>query len=125
MVPEKKKKILVVDDEPELRELLKEYLSERGFSIKTAADGKDALNVLDKNRVDVIVLDVVMPNMDGFAFLKKFKSSPKSSGVPVIMLTCKNENESVEKGIELQADFYLPKPVDLDNLRNFIEMVLD
>lgn len=118
-----KKRILVVDDDTEVCEELCGYFRKNGFYASTAANGQEAMELLKDGDADVIILDVNMPIMDGFEFLKRVKSSPRYSRIPVIMLTAKAEPKNVEKGIELKADFYLPKPFTTDNLMEFVNFV--
>jgi len=118
------KKVLIVDDEPEICGLVSDYLKKRRFKTYEAYDGAQALSVIEKIRPDLIILDILMPVMGGFELLKKIKSEPAYSSIPVIILTIKSEAEDLDKGILLNADFYLPKPVKLENLMNFVNLVL-
>ena len=119
-----KKTILIVDDEEEACGMICSYLRRRGFDARAAYTGKEALEVLKKTIPHLIILDVIMPVMDGFEFLRHLKFESNYSEIPVIMLTAKTEPANIEKGISLQADFYLPKPFEFDNLMNFINLVL-
>jgi len=121
----KSKTILAVDDERQIRSMLSQYLTQQGFRVELASNGRDASRCLKRINPDLIILDVVMPLMDGFKFLQYLKSSVKYSRIPVIMLTDKSEPKNVEKGISFAADFYLPKPCTLDNLLNFIRLSLE
>jgi len=119
------KKVLIVDDEPEICEVVSDYLlKRRRFKIYEAYDGAQALGVIEKVKPDLIILDILMPVMDGFELLKRLKGEPAYSKIPVIILTIKSEAENLDKGITLNADFYLPKPVKLENLMNFVNLVL-
>lgn len=118
------KNILVVDDEPEICSLLYDFLSRKGFEVGVACNGQDALDKVAKTKPDLITLDVIMPVMDGFEFLKYLKSKNDYSGIPVIMLTAKKGSKDIDRGISLKADFYLPKPFTFDNLMSFITLVL-
>ncbi len=115
-----KKKILIVDDEPDMRELLTMYLTGRGFLVNEAGDGVDGLESVKKARPDLVILDVMMPRMDGFQLLKVLKSDPEYSKMPVIMLTAKNDVDSTAMGEKLHADHYLTKPFDVSILIQFI-----
>jgi DNA-binding response OmpR family regulator len=115
--------ILVVDDEPEICKLLSSFLKAKKFSVNVAANGRQALEELKKNKPDLIILDVKMPEMGGFELLKRLKSNPLYSTIPVIMLTVQSESRHVDKGVCLGADFYLPKPFSLDNLMMYIECI--
>ncbi|RJP46361.1 MAG: response regulator [Desulfobacteraceae bacterium] len=107
-------RLMVVDDEEKVRKYLSRLLKNRGFQVETAADGATALTMIKENDFDVVLLDVLMPGMDGIAVLKEIKKLKPLT--EVIMLT---GNASVETGIEgmrLGAFDYLLKPVDLENL---------
>lgn len=120
------KKILIVDDEMETRKLIAAYLAKREkYETHEAANGIEALEFLTTITPDLIILDVVMPFMDGFQLLKKLKEGSRYSSIPVIMLTAKSSLSYLDRGITLGADFYLPKPFELDNLINFITLTLD
>lgn len=119
-----KKRILIVDDEAEVRSLISTYLKQRNFIIDETENGKEAQEAIKKSKPDLIILDVLMPVMDGFTFLEKLKNNPDYADIPVIMLTVKSESENLGKGILLKADFYLPKPFKLENLMNFIKLLL-
>lgn len=120
-----KKRILVVDDEIHIRNLLGTYLQKRGFDVKDAGNGREALPMLSTARPDLIILDVLMPLMDGFEFLRELRAATEHAGIPVIILSARSEERYVEKAIALQTDFYLPKPIELDELLKFITMVLN
>ncbi len=119
-----RKKVLIVDDEKDLCDILSLHFDMREWETIQAHNGKDALEVLKKNKPDLIILDVLMPKMDGFELLKAIKSSDSYASIPVIMLTAKGEPENLDKGISLGAEFYLPKPFQIDNLFNFIDLTL-
>jgi two-component system alkaline phosphatase synthesis response regulator PhoP len=101
------KTILVVDDEERLVSLLEAYLSQAGFRVITAGDGAQALQVAERQPPDLIVLDVMMPEMDGYEFMRLYR---RERDVPIILLTAKVEPEDRIVGLELGADDYLTKP---------------
>lgn len=113
--------ILVVDDEARLRALLEAYLKDRGYAVATAADGIEALQVAARVRPDLIVLDIMMPRMDGIRFLKSYRRSP---GTPVIVLTARIEETDTVLGLELGADDYVTKPFSPRELEARIRSVL-
>lgn len=115
------KTILVVDDEVRLRALLEAYLKGRGYTVATAADGIEALQVAARVRPDLIVLDIMMPRMDGIDFLKSYR---RSSGAPVIILTARVEETDTVLGLELGADDYVTKPFSPRELEARIRAVL-
>jgi len=120
-----KKRILIVDDEEDILRLLSDFLTEKGFIVDTASDGKEALKQVASRKPDLITLDEVMPVMDGFEFLKALRSKKAYSAIPVIMLTFRSKDKDLETGISLGADFYLPKPFSFENLMDFIKLVLE
>lgn len=99
--------LLVIDDDPDLADLLAEYLGGRGYAVETAADGPAGLARLRGAGIDLVVLDVMMPGMDGFEVLREIR---KASQLPVIMLTARGEDMDRIVGLELGADDYLSKP---------------
>jgi len=113
--------ILAVDDNANTRQLLTDYLSEREFKVITANDGRDALAALAQNMPDLILLDVMMPTMDGYQFIGRVR---RNSNVPVIMVTAKRHEEDVIRGFELGADDYIIKPYRMRELLMRIRAVL-
>lgn len=107
------KTILVVDDKANLRDMLKDYLGEQGYRVVTAENGQDALFVSRYEKPDLVLLDVMMPRMDGYAFLPAFR---RDSNAPVILLTAKLEEEDKVMGLELGADDYVTKPFGMREL---------
>ncbi|MBX9928795.1 MAG: protein kinase [Gemmatimonadaceae bacterium] len=105
-------RILVVDDVEDNRAVLSRRLSREGYEVMTAADGERALALLDGEAVDLVLLDVLMPGMDGYEVLARLKGSPKTRGVPVIMISALDDMASVVRCIEHGAEDYLPKPFD-------------
>jgi DNA-binding response OmpR family regulator len=121
MPPDKQRTILIVDDEPNLRHAVKLYLDEEGYTTFTANDGIDAIDKARERLPDLIVMDVMMPRMDGFETLKRLR---QFSNVPIIMLTVKGEESDKVKGLQLGADDYVPKPFSQRELLSRIEAVL-
>jgi DNA-binding response OmpR family regulator len=101
------KKIMVVDDEPRLVSLVEAYLSQEGFRVISAGDGRQALFLARQEKPDLIVLDVMMPEMDGYEFMRLHR---KEQETPIILLTAKVEEEDKVLGLELGADDYVTKP---------------
>lgn len=101
------KTILVIDDDPKLAALLKEYLGSRNFIVEVAEDGIAGLEILKQGGFDAVVLDVMMPKMDGFEVLQEIR---KKYSLPVIMLTARGDDMDRIIGLEMGADDYLPKP---------------
>jgi DNA-binding response OmpR family regulator len=105
--------ILVVDDKENLRVMLKDYLSAQGYRVVTADNGQDALFVSRYEKPDLVLLDVMMPKLDGYAFLPAFR---RESNAPVILLTAKLEEQDKVMGLELGADDYVTKPFGMREL---------
>lgn len=105
--------ILVVDDKANLRLMLKDYLSAQGYRVVTAENGQDALFVSRYEKPDLVLLDVMMPKMDGLTFMPAFR---RESNVPVILLTAKVEETDKVLGLELGADDYVTKPFSMREL---------
>ncbi|MGE5140638.1 MAG: response regulator transcription factor [Rudaea sp.] len=105
--------ILVVDDKLNVRQMLEDYLTGQGFRVVTAADGQDALFVARYEKPDLVLLDIMMPRMDGYRFLPAFR---RESSAPVILLTARLEESDKVQGLELGADDYVTKPFGLREL---------
>jgi len=106
------KKILVVDDSPTQLKLTTAALQGQEYEIVTAMDGEEAMQKVQSDKPDLVVLDVVMPKMDGFQVCRKMKASPEMQHIPVIILTSKNQKADEFWGKKQGADFYLTKPFD-------------
>jgi adenylate cyclase len=104
--------ILVVDDDPVTRSMLSRSLEQRGHRVTTSKDGDDALDLVRAEGFDVILLDVLMPGLDGYQVLEQLKADPKLRHIPVVMVTSVDDIESAVRCIELGADDYLSKPID-------------
>jgi class 3 adenylate cyclase len=104
--------ILVVDDDPVTRSMLRRSLEQNGHEIITAENGAQALDLVRSERPDVVLLDVIMPDLDGYEVLERLKADPKLRFTPVIMVTGVDEVDSAVRCIELGADDYLSKPID-------------
>ncbi|MDB1125025.1 response regulator transcription factor [Vibrio algarum] len=113
--------ILVVDDKLNVQTLLTEVLTSKGFQVLCASNGRDALLVLKKYTPDLILLDVMMPQMDGYQFITEHRNS---SDLPVIMITAKQHEQDIVKGFELGADDYICKPFKMSELLARIQAVL-
>lgn len=104
------KRILVVDDDRNLRKIIQTNLELAGYDVSTAANGEEALGMLDSMQPDLIVLDVMMPIMDGYEVARRVRRHPSNTHVPIIMLTAKSEVEDKLAGFEAGADDYITKP---------------
>jgi len=117
------KKILIVDDEPNIRRLLQYNLGEN-FEVVSASNGEEALAELQKQRPDLIVTDVSMPNLDGFDFLKKVRSNDLLKHIPVIFLSARGQSMDKIKGLKMGADDYITKPFNPEELEIRINSLL-
>jgi len=115
------KKILVVDDKPELRTLLKSYLTQEGFEVAAASNGQEALYVARYEKPDLIILDLMMPEMSGYDFIRSYS---RESDTPIIILTAKLEENDKVLGLELGADDYVTKPFSPRELAARVRAVL-
>ncbi|MCK4897265.1 MAG: response regulator transcription factor [Anaerolineales bacterium] len=115
------KKILVVDDKKELRTLLKQYLSQEGFEVVSAGDGREALFIARQEKPDLIILDLMMPEMGGYEFMRTYN---REVDTPTIILTAKLEESDKVLGLELGADDYVTKPFSMNELTARIRAVL-
>ncbi len=115
------RKILVVDDTRNVQLMLQEFLLNQNFSVSLASDGKEAMEKVREERPDLILLDVMMPGMDGFQFLSRLRTE---SELPVIMITAKQQEADIIRGFELGADDYITKPFKLRELLMRIRAVM-
>lgn len=105
-------RVLIVDDIPTNVRLLEARLTAEYFEVLTAASGAEALEICEKNDIDIILLDVMMPVMDGFEVCRRLKANPRTHHVPVLMITALDQLSDRVKGLEAGADDFLTKPVD-------------
>ncbi|RKX48784.1 MAG: DNA-binding response regulator, partial [Thermotogae bacterium] len=105
-----KKNILVIDDEPSIVELLAFNLKKEGYDVFKAYDAEEALRVSEDNEIDMFIVDIMLPGMDGFELVRNLRSSEKYRQVPVIFLSARSEEFDKVLGLELGADDYITKP---------------
>jgi len=115
-------KILVVDDEPEVRQLMEHFLTERGYEVRIAENGRLGLAALDSFTPDVVLLDMHMPEMDGLETLQRLAS--RAPSLPVIMVTVNDDVETTSRLLQLGAADYVPKPFNLEYLEQAINIQL-
>ena len=113
--------ILVVDDDPNSLDIVRTYLESRGYSVATALDGKQALSRLEEVQPAVVLLDVMMPGMDGGEVARLIKNHPQYSNVRVVMLTARSDFSDKHEGLRAGADDYLVKPIRLEELGQRVE----
>lgn len=119
------KLILAVDDEKHILRLVQINLEKAGYQVITATNGQEAVQQVQENKPDMVVMDVMMPVMDGFEALKVLKSSPETAGTPVIMLTAKAQDADVFHGWQSGADLYLTKPFNPMELLTFVKRIFE
>lgn len=118
--------ILIVDDEPLTRVLFRLMLEPAGFQIFEAEDGIDALEKIKQNRPDVLLLDIMMPRMDGYTVCKKLRGNEETADLPIIMCSARSDQTALNKSIDAGANRYLLKPVPRqDLLQNINESLRD
>ncbi|MDD5108254.1 MAG: response regulator [Candidatus Omnitrophica bacterium] len=110
------KKILIVDDEHSLVDFVRLRLEANNYQVVSAADGEEALRVFAKEKPDLVLLDILMPKIDGFKVCQVLKKDPSSSSIPIIMLTAKDRTDDIKKAHESGADAYIIKPFDASTL---------
>lgn len=121
----KMKKILIVDDEPNIVMALEYTFKKNNFEVFIARDGQEALDILKKQQPDVIILDVMMPNVDGFETLKQIKKDERLNHCKVLFLSAKNKEKDIEKGLELGANLYVVKPFSIKKLVEQVHELLE
>jgi len=117
------KKILAVDDERAIVRLVQINLERQGYQVVTAYDGKEALEKVASEKPDLVVLDVMMPYMDGFEVLQQLRKNPETRDLPVIMLTAKAQDTDVFRGYTSGVDLYLTKPFNPMELVSFVKRI--
>jgi DNA-binding NarL/FixJ family response regulator len=118
------KKLLLVDDDPNLVLLVKDYLELQGYEVMTAEHGRDALRILEKQIPNMIICDVMMPEMDGYSFVKYVREDPRTNYIPVLFLSAKGQIQDRVTGLNTGADVYMVKPFEPDELIAQIEASL-
>jgi len=116
--------ILVLEDDPSVQTLLRKQLQAHGFKVSIASDGLDGLMKLESLNPDLMICDVMMPNLDGVEFVKAIKSNTLTQKIPVIFLTAKTDPRSMIEGINVGARFYVTKPFQIDDLLSKVRRAL-
>jgi DNA-binding response OmpR family regulator len=116
--------VLVVDDDPKIVRVVEINLTQAGYQVRTAADGEQALAAVTQERPDLVLLDVMMPRLDGFETLKRLKADPALTDIPVVMLTARAQDEDVFEGYGTGAQWYLTKPFEPEELRQVVRHLL-
>jgi DNA-binding response OmpR family regulator len=121
---EKNKRILVVDDNVQAVDMLKMILEDYGYGVITAHVGELGLKKAKEEKPDLVVLDVMLPGIDGFQVCERLKSDPDTQGIPIIMLTGKDKGEDFDKAMEKKADWYIVKPYNIEHLMKVFDKLL-
>ncbi len=117
-------RILVADDEPALLRLLEFVLGRRGYIIQGVTNGSAAVEVLKTESPDLVILDVMMPGLDGYEVLTYIRETAHLEGLPVVMLTARAQLDDIQLGLSLGADAYLAKPFDPEDLLSVVESLI-
>ncbi len=116
--------ILVIEDDASVRTLLEKSLAARGYRVSCCEDGLAGLTALEGTKPDLIIVDIMMPRLDGMTFVKAIKGNGETKPIPVIFLTAKNDPKSMIAGINLGARFYVTKPFVIDDLLSKVQKAL-
>lgn len=117
-------RILVVDDEPDILSVLVYHLSREGYRVTTAVNGQGALTMADAERPDLIILDLMLPGMDGYEVLQRLRRADRTNSIPVILLTARRAEDERVRGFEVGADDYITKPFSARELTLRVEALL-
>ena len=118
------KRLLLIDDDPNLILLVKDYLEFRGYCVETAENGQEALDLLQDSTPDMIICDVMMPQMDGYSFVEHVRKDPRTNWIPVLFLSAKGQSQDRVKGLNTGADVYMVKPFEPEELVAQVEASL-
>ena len=116
--------ILVIEDDPSVRTLLTKALTGKDYKVETSEDGLEGLTRLESLRPDLIIVDIMMPRLDGMTFVRAIKGHEHTKQLPVIFLTAKNDPKTMIQGINLGARFYVTKPFQIDELLAKVQKAL-
>jgi CheY-like chemotaxis protein len=117
--------ILVVDDDQNIQVLVKTILSQKDYKVTTASNGEEALEILKRERFQAIIVDAMMPVMDGNTLARKVKENPSTKDLPIIMITASKEVDMVKKSFSAGCVLFLPKPFTASSLLSLIQLILN
>ncbi len=123
-IPASNRTIMVVDDEQEIVKVVSIMLESKGFNVRCAYSGKDFFTGLEEQKPDLILLDIMMPQMDGLEVLTRLKGNPATASIPVILLTANIQNDDVLGGYNAGAEYYIPKPFTKGQLLAGVNSIL-
>lgn len=118
-------RLLLVDDEPGLREAVQAYLEDSGFTVDVAGNARDGWDILQQHNPDLVISDIMMPQVDGYKFLKQLREDPRFKALPVIFLTAKGMTSDRIQGYQAGCDAYISKPFDPDELVAVVTNLLE
>lgn len=124
MAEAEKKKILLIEDEKHVQTMVSRFLIKHGFEVEIAMDGLRALHSIEERHPDLIISDLVMPNVDGLSLLKALRGHAETRNIPVIFLTAKSDPLSMIEGINAGAKFYITKPFKIEDVLAKVEKLL-
>lgn len=119
------KSVLVVDDEPDIRDLLRITLEAEGYEVFEAGDGLEAIHMVRQAQPDLVILDIMMPHMDGLEVLRRLEADPETAGLPVIFLSVRASDLDIMHGLEQGAVEYITKPFDPFQVARTVRMLLE
>ncbi|MEE9144029.1 MAG: response regulator [Candidatus Binatia bacterium] len=117
--------IMVIDDQPDILDIVKTILERSGYVVQVADSGMEAFSLLEEKKPDLIILDIMMPQMDGWKVLKQLKGNADYSSIPVILITAKIQQENMVRGYEMGADYFIPKPFTSAHLINITNLLIN
>lgn len=117
-------KLLLIDDDPNLILLVKDYLEFRGYEVLTAENGREGLQILEDHTPDMIICDVMMPEMDGYTFVEQVRQNPRTDWIPILFLSAKGQSQDRVRGLNIGADVYMVKPFEPEELVAQVESSL-
>ncbi len=117
-------KVLVIDDEPEITEIIDTFLTEFGFKVKTTNSAMEAVNLAQQFKPEIVLLDIMMPGMDGYDICAQLKKDPQFAKIPIIFLTGKDRNDDMGRSFKSGGDMFIKKPFSCERLLEIINIVL-
>ncbi|MBR6081409.1 MAG: response regulator [Salinivirgaceae bacterium] len=120
----KKHTVLLVDDSATNNLLLQVVFDQNGFNVETASSGKDAIKILAKKHIDVVLLDLMMPQMSGFEVLTAIKGNPETAKIPVLIVSADSERDDAEKALAMGAEYFFEKPLQLNEIVEKVKSIL-
>ncbi len=120
----KKNTVLLVDDSATNNLLLQVVFDQNGFNVETASSGKEAIKIMAKKHIDVVLLDLMMPQMSGFEVLTAIKGNPETAKIPVLIVSADSERDDAEKALAMGAEYFFEKPLQLNEIVEKVKSIL-